>query len=204
MNFETLQKEAHAIAREKGDYDTERSFSSFIEAVHEALSEAGKAYRKHGFDSGIVAPQASVTPNGIVADGQLIPDSIPVYLGNVPRPKPFGVPSELANVAIHLADMAQFYGVQNVEAHMDNTRGANRIFERLGDQSLSFERAVATAHWGTAQIFEVHLLYPNYCWNPSPWHGKLGWLLQFIQETAVIHSIDLRAAVAARIEYLRR
>ena len=56
MDFETLQKEAHAIAREKGDYDTERSFSSFIEAVHEALSEAGKAYRKHGFDSGIVAP----------------------------------------------------------------------------------------------------------------------------------------------------
>ena len=69
---------------------------------------------------------------------------------------------------------------------------------------MSFERAIATAHWGTAQIFEVHLLYPNYCWNPSPWHGKLGWLLQFIQETAVIHSIDLRAAVAARIEYLRR
>ena len=62
MDFETLQKEAHAIAREKGDYDTERSFSSFIEAVHEGLSEAGKAYRKHGFDSGIVAPKLPSHP----------------------------------------------------------------------------------------------------------------------------------------------
>ena len=204
MDFEALQKEAHAIAREKGHYDTERSFSSFIEAVHETLSEAGKAYRKHGLDSGIVAPQASVTPNGIVAGGQLIPDGTPVYLGNVPRPKPFGVPSELANVVIHLADMAQFYGVRNVEDHMDNAKGANRIFERLGDQETSFERAIATAHWGTAQIFEVHLLYPNYHMNLSFWHGKLGWLLQFIQETAVIHGIDLHAAVAARMEYLRQ
>ena len=151
-----------------------------------------------------MAPQASVTPNGIVADGQLIPDGIPVYLGHVPRPKPFGVPSELASAIIQLADMAQFYGVRNVEAHIDNAKGANRIFEQFGDQSLSFERAVATAHWGTAQIFEVHLLYPNYYLSPSPWHGKLGWLLQFIQETAVIHGIDLHAAIAARMEYLRR
>ena len=87
---------------------------------------------------------------------------------------------------------------------MGSAWGAHRIFERLGDQSLSFERAIATAHWGTAQIFEVHLLYPNYCLSPSAWHGKLGWLLQFIQETAVHHGIDLDAAVAARIEYLRR
>ena len=203
MNFETLQKETHAIAIENASYDTGRSFSSFIEAVHEGLSKAGKAYRKHGFDSWIVAPEASVTPSGIVADGQLIPDGVPVYLKHVLKAKPFGVPSELANVVIHLADMAQFYGVRNVEDHIDNAKGANRIFERLGDQETSFERAVATAHWGTAQIFEVHLLYPNYCLNPSPWHGKLGWLLQFIQETAVIHGIDLRTAVAARMEYLR-
>ena len=109
-----------------------------------------------------------------------------------------------AGVVIQLADMAQFYEVQDVETHIDNAKGANRIFEQFGDQPLSFERAVATAHWGTAQIFEAHLMYPNYCLNPSPWHGKLGWLLQFIQETAVIHGIDLHAATAARMEYLRR
>ena len=204
MNFKALQKEAHAIAREKGSYDTEHSFSSFIETIHEALSEAGKSYRKHGFNSGVVAPEASVTQSGIVAGGQLIPDGVPVYVGHVPGAKPFGVPYELAGVVIQLADMAQFYEVQDVEAHIDNAKGANRIFEQFGDQPLSFERAVATAHWGTAQIFEAHLMYPNYCLNPSPWHGKLGWLLQFIQETAVIHGIDLHAATAARMEYLRR
>ena len=204
MNFETLQKETHAIAIENASYDTGRSFSSFIEAVHEGLSKAGKAYRKHGLDFGIVAPEASVTPNGILADGQLIPDGTPVYVGQVLEAKPFGVPSELATVITQLADMAQFYGVRNMEAHIDNAKGANRIFERLGDQPLSFERAVATAHWGTSQIFQVYLMYPNYSWNPSPWHGKLGWLLQFIQETAVIHGIDLHTAVAARMEYLRR
>ena len=204
MNFEALQKEAHAIAREKGSYDTEHSFSSFIETIHEALSEAGKSYRKHGFDSGIVAPEASVTPNGIVAGGQLIPDGTPVYLEHVLEAKPFGVPYELAGVVIQLADMAQFYEVQDVEAHMSSAWGAHRIFERLGDQSLSFERAIATAHWGTAQIFEVHLLYPDYYLSPSAWHGKLGWLLQFIQETAVHHGIDLDTAIDARMEYLRR
>ena len=126
-----------------------------------------------GLIPGLWRPRPSVTPNGIVADGQLIPDGVPVYVGQVLKAKPFGVPSELANVVIHLADMAQFYGVRNVEAHMHNAKGANRIFERLGDQSLSFERAIATAHWGTAQIFEVHLLYPNYCLNPSP--GTESW-----------------------------
>ena len=91
MDFEALQKEAHAITREKGWYDTGRSFSSFIADIHETLSEAKKAYRKHGFDSGIVAPEASVTPNGIVAGGQLIPDGTPVYVGRVPEARPFGV-----------------------------------------------------------------------------------------------------------------
>ena len=204
MDFETLQKEAHAIAIENASYDTGRSFSSFIEAVHEGLSKAGKAYRKHGFDSWIVAPEASVTPSGIVADGQLIPNGVPVYVGHVLEAKPFGVPSEFATVVIQLADMAQFYGVRDVEAHMRSALGAHRIFEQLGDQPLSFERTLATAHWGTAQIFEVHLLYPNYCLHPSPWHAKLGWLLQFIQETAVINGIDLDTAVAARMEYLHR
>ena len=45
MDFEALQKEAHAIAREKGLYDTGRSFSSFIADIHEVLSEAGKTYQ---------------------------------------------------------------------------------------------------------------------------------------------------------------
>ena len=127
MDFEALQKEARTIAREKSWRPNGRSFTNFIKAVHETLSEAGKTYRKHGLDSGIVAPQASVTPYGIMAGGQLIPDGATVYLGDVPRPKPFGVPSELASVIIQMADMAQFYGVRNVEAHSRSSHG-----QRLG------------------------------------------------------------------------
>ena len=209
MDFESLQKEAHAIARGKGLYDTGRSFSSFIEAIHETLSEAGKAYRKHGFDSGIVAPEASVTPNDIVAGGQLIPDGTPVYLGHVLEAKPFGVPCELAGVVIQVADMAEYYEIQDLEAHANNSRGAyqafeGQAFEGLKDKTRSFDQVIAIAHWGTAQIFRIQMVSPNYYPAPPSWHRRLGWLLQFVQETAVHHGIDLDAAVAARMEYLRR
>ena len=48
------------------------------------------------------------------------------------------------------------------------------------------------------------MVSPDYYPHPPSWHRKLGWLLQFIQETAVHHGIDLDAAIAARMEYLRR
>ena len=48
MDLKALQREAHAIAREKGWWDEPRTFGDLIALVHSGLSEALEAYRgKH-------------------------------------------------------------------------------------------------------------------------------------------------------------
>ena len=84
MNLAELQKEAHAIARDKGWYDTERTFGDFIALIHSELSEALEWYRSNGTDFNPI-------------DG----------FGG----KPLGVASELADVVIRVADMAEHYGI---------------------------------------------------------------------------------------------
>ena len=46
MDLKALQKEAHAIAKSKGWWDTEPTFGDCIADVHQALSKALEAYRE--------------------------------------------------------------------------------------------------------------------------------------------------------------
>ena len=48
MDLKALQKEAHAIAREKGWWDEPRTFGDLIALVHSELSEALEVYRVCG------------------------------------------------------------------------------------------------------------------------------------------------------------
>ena len=100
MNLAELQKEAHAIARDRGWYDTERTFGDYIALIHSELSEALEWYRSNGTDW---------------------EEPIEGFGG-----KPLGVPSELADVVIRVADMAEHYGIDldaAVRAKMEFNRG---------------------------------------------------------------------------------
>ena len=48
MNLPELQREAHAIAVARGDWDPERTFGDCIADLHLGLSKALEAHREHG------------------------------------------------------------------------------------------------------------------------------------------------------------
>ena len=88
MDFRTLQKQAHAIAKDHGWWDEERTFDDLIALVHSELSEALKAYRERGLESWSSRAELAI-------------------LGEERTPE--GVAFELADVVIRVADMAEWY-----------------------------------------------------------------------------------------------
>jgi NTP pyrophosphatase (non-canonical NTP hydrolase) len=84
MNIRDLVHEAYKTAREKGWHDEPASFGDRIALCHSELSEALEAYRDFAELS-----TGEIGPNG----------------------KPVGVPSELADVIIRIADMCGLYGI---------------------------------------------------------------------------------------------
>ena len=70
MNLRDLQKEAHAIAKEKGCWDQERSFGERIALVHSKLSKALEAYRRNVPWSGIRNSDGSLegVPGSLMAE----------------------------------------------------------------------------------------------------------------------------------------
>ena len=103
MNLTDLQQEAHAIAKDHGWWDEPRSFGDLIALVHSELSEALEAYRETG--------SATAGIYEVDEDGEIT--------------KPGGVPYELADVVIRVADMAAHYGI-NLDAAIEAKMEYNR------------------------------------------------------------------------------
>ena len=176
MNLADLQREAHAIAKEHGWWDEERTFGDLIALVHSELSEALEAYREGEH----VQPMKEESPQYGLDD--------PVH----GKYKPVGVPSELADVVIRVADMAEWYGV--------NLNDAVETFGKDVDlMEGSFGDWVTIAHLllcKVAQLGYVELDQPLDLF-------AAGGFVKHVQYMAAHYGIDLDAAIEAKMEHNR-
>ena len=185
MNLAELQREAHVIAKEKGwwDEDKPRTFGDCIALVHSELSEALEWYRE--WDS--VRPMKEESPQYGLDDPEH------------GKYKPVGVPSELADVVIRVADMADWEGVE-LQSEIETLRRENderdmtgRTFgDWISDLHASLSFSYASREWD------------GYAANGFPsWEELLADCVAGVQRMAAHYGIDLEAAIEAKMAYNR-
>ena len=177
MNLTDLQKEAHAIAKEKGWWDEPRSFGDLIALVHSELSEALEAYR--------------LNPNSVG----------PIYWHNVGTKRPpCGVAIELADVVIRVADMAEHYGVVLSEIRVINWEMPQWV-RSFGDWITALHSSVHMIMF----VASVKLYNDPSAHIPCgrDWGTELRDTIGRVYLMAAHYGIDLDAAIEAKMEYNR-
>lgn len=96
MTLREFQREAHAIAVEKGWWDQERNIGEVVALIHSEISEALEEYRKYG-------------PDGIKALRWVPVMTNDARYAGLSKPEGFFV--ELADAVIRIADLFERYGV---------------------------------------------------------------------------------------------
>ncbi len=172
MNLRDLQREAHAIAKDHGWWYTERTFGDCIALVHSELSEVLEAYRTWDHNSAGMPAACDLEP---------CPHP-PVTLDE--ESNPVGVASELADVVIRVADMAEFYGWELVL--QPNYRSGYPHSPTFGD-------------WITA----LHDQLPALDDCKATLKESLERFVSMVQRMAAHYGIDLDAAIEAKMEYNR-
>ena len=194
MDLKALQKEAHAIAKDHGWWDEPRTFGDLIALAHSELSEALEAYREWGLKSVISA----TAPN----DRTYRYFDINLSQAKVPddwTTKPDGVASELADVVIRVAGMAEWFKIDLAQAREeDEDLGDEKqayLQERLSGNLDSFGEWIAAIHEDMA---DAGYHQRNRGDNLGSHLVSVIWM---VQEMAAHYGIDLDAAIEAKMEY---
>ena len=182
MNLADLQKEAHAIAKDHGWWDAPRTFGDLIALVHSELSEALEAYREN-------PTMGTSLHNPPEAGGSTV-------VGSRFLVKPEGVASELADVVIRVADMAEWYGV--VPNSIEVTGELPEL--PTGRKITSFCEAIAGLHFTLSGVLETYWASDGDVWDLA---GPLHHFIGVVCDTAAHYGIDLDAAIEAKMEYNR-
>ena len=171
MNLRELQRDAHAIAKDHGWWDQERSFGDCSADVHQALSKALEAYRW-----GELAWQ-TVTLLRVQTVDQLPPE---------------GVQFELADVVIRVADMAEWYRIDLAKSlEEDEDLGEAKQAGNLD----SFGEWIAAIHENMA---DAGYHQRNGGDNMG---SHLVAVISMAQDMASHYGIDLDAAIEAKMQY---
>ena len=180
MNLADLQREAHAIAKDHGWWDEERTFGDLIALVHSELSEALEAYRVNGIDSWLERQYPHSR------------DTQPLTHLDVPEEgdKPAGVAYELADVVIRVADMAEWYGYDLSIAE------EKKPFDYFEPSVLTFGTWITMLHGWVADAFRHE-------GTEAVVEDCLATVVAGVQDMAAHYGIDLDAAIEAKMEYNR-
>ena len=181
MNLTELQREAHAIAKDHGWWDEERTFGDLIALVHSELSEALEWYREWEH----VQPMREESPQYGLDD--------PVH----GKYKPVGVPSELADVVIRVADMAEWCECQLTDS-IPTQVYVGQSAER------SFGEWIALLHHCFSEALEAR--WRKKLSTSPDWDGWWDWACQgyrWVRKMAAHYGIDLDAAIEAKMGYNR-
>lgn len=117
LTINTLIEESHRNAVDKGWYNPPKTFPEAIALFHEEASEALKEYR-NGHEPGEIYWKIDTKNNTgyagrVMTDDEFrtLPDSTQIDLFNGGHAKPEGIPIEMADILIRVADTCGFYGI---------------------------------------------------------------------------------------------
>ena len=180
MDLAELQKEAHAIAKEKGWWDQERTFGDCIARVHSELSEALEAYRGWpGLEDKDKTPVFATVDCGI----------------------PQGVAYELADVVVRVADVAEWYE-WDLGVHADSVK---QLFQQEPSRLVGLD---SFGNWLTKCHGVLSMAFSMMEMDDESHKETAGWVMAkfvvMVECMATHYDIDLDAAIVTKMEYLRR
>ena len=180
MKLSDLQREAHAIAKGKGWWDQERTFGDCMADVHEGLSRARKAHRKWG--------DTEPHYDGRMVDTEDGPYPVTIRLEDVPF--------ALAEVVIRMADMAEWYGEVLIDIDLSEANTAIANESSFGGWITFLHQLVSGAAFNW-QVKDKGIVYP------LQWVNSLSEVVVGACNVAAHYGIDLDAAIAAKLAYMR-